>query len=278
VYSPKGELLSTRGEDIFTGRPHGITITPDGIAYCVEDMNSTVHKFSLDGKELGVIGPAGNQDKNVDNEQTAWKNKDLLDGSMAMTTLEYQMAMDPEGFPPFNRPTKAAVAPNGDIYVSDGYRNCKVHRFSPEGELIQSWGRAGLGPGEFHVVHSVMISPDGKVYVADRENDRVQVFTLDGTFLAQWTNAHRPHRVMMGPEEGIFYVAEARVKPGRYTLAHGPSETDLPVRISMRDETGAILGEIAGAELFGDPHGLVLDSQGNLYVVGSRKLQKYARI
>ena len=86
----------------------------------------------------------------------------------------------------FDDPTELAPAPSGDLYVSDGYRNCCVHRFTSDGQLIQSWGRPGKsGPGEFHLSHSVVIGPDGRVYVGDRGNKRVQVFNLDGTYVTQ---------------------------------------------------------------------------------------------
>ena len=80
------------------------------------------------------------------------------------------------GGPPFNRPTNVAVAPSGELYVSDGYGNCKVHRFSAEGELIQSWGEPGKGPGQFNLPHGVAVAADGRVLGADRENHRIPVF------------------------------------------------------------------------------------------------------
>ena len=82
---------------------------------------------------------------------------------------------------PFNYPTEMVLGPSGDIYVSDGYRNSRVHRFSADGRLIDSWGEPGTGSGEFNLSHAVAVSPDGRVYVCDRENSRLQVFTQDGT-------------------------------------------------------------------------------------------------
>src|SRR5581483_8410615 len=84
---------------------------------------------------------------------------------------------------PFNHPADVTVAPSGDIYVADGYANSTVHRFAPDGTLRRTWGRPGRGPGEFTTPHAVRVHPDGRVIVADRENDRVQVFSPDGEYL-----------------------------------------------------------------------------------------------
>src|SRR5439155_15039166 len=95
------------------------------------------------------------------------------------------------GGPPFNRPTNLAVAPSGDVYVSDGYGNCRVHRYAADGKLIGSWGEPGSGPGQFILPHSVWVAADGRVLVADRENDRIQVFSPSGEYLTEW-GALRP--------------------------------------------------------------------------------------
>ncbi len=93
---------------------------------------------------------------------------------------------------PFNHPTAVAFAPDGTIYVSDGYANHKIHRFTPEGMLLGSWGELGDGPGQFMNPHAVWVMPDGRVVVVDRENDRLQVFGPEGQFLDIWTGFVKP--------------------------------------------------------------------------------------
>jgi sugar lactone lactonase YvrE len=93
---------------------------------------------------------------------------------------------------PFCRCTHSALAPNGDIYVSDGYGNAAVHKFSPDGKLLKSWGTPATGPGEFNLPHNICCDAGGWVYVADRENDRVQIFDENGRYETQIVNMHRP--------------------------------------------------------------------------------------
>src|SRR5438477_273239 len=90
----------------------------------------------------------------------------------------------PDGYRPL-------VAPGGDLYVTDGYGNARVHRFSAEGRLLQSWGEPGAGPGQFNLPHGIAVLADGRVLVADRENDRIQLFDPEGKYLDQWTQVQR---------------------------------------------------------------------------------------
>jgi len=132
-------------------------------------------------------------------------------------TLEGQLLRtwgtpDQPGAPgePFNEPTRAIVAPNGDLYVSDGYGQHRAHRFAPDGTLIRSWGEKGTGPGQFGwPVHSVHWHPAGKILIVDRENNRVQHFTPEGDYLMEWTDFHVPQDIYIAPE-GVLYVAEGR--------------------------------------------------------------------
>src|SRR6185369_3048668 len=87
---------------------------------------------------------------------------------------------------PFHRPTNIALAADGSIYASDGYGNARVHKFAADGKLLFSWGEPGSGPGQFHVPHGIAVDPNGTVFVADRENSRIQLFTSEGKFLYAW--------------------------------------------------------------------------------------------
>ena len=175
------------------------------------------------------------------------------------------------GGPPFNHPTKLAVAPDGDLYVADGYANARVHRFSPAGELLQSWGEPGTGPGEFHVPHSLLVTGEEKLLVADRENDRIQVFALDGRFLQMWTDVRRPSAIAVD-RAGFFYVSEMASPVGHESWVHGRVSSPLAARLSVFDARGRLQGRFAhgghpcepGNLL--TPHGLAIDSAGCVYV------------
>ena len=93
---------------------------------------------------------------------------------------------------PFHRCTHTALSPRGEIYVTDGYGNARVHKYSPDGKLLLSWGEPGTDPGQFNIVHNIVTDAEGWVYVADRENHRVQVFDGNGKYETQWINMHRP--------------------------------------------------------------------------------------
>ena len=160
VYDSEGRFLRSWGEDIFS-TPHGIAIGPDDSVYCADVGDHTVRKLTPKGEVLLTLGDPGNP-------------------AQAMSGK------------PLNLPTHVAVDPrNGDILVSDGYGNAKVHRYSPEGELMDSWGDSGTFPGTFNVVHNIAIDGDGMVYIADRDNHRIQVFEPDGAYVTQWINLSR---------------------------------------------------------------------------------------
>jgi hypothetical protein len=144
-----GTFVTSWGEDIFTPRTHGIAVGPDDSVYTVDDGDHTVRKFTPEGRQLMVIGTPGvPSDTGYDTEK----------GLTSFT----------RGGPPFNRPTNAAIASNGELYVCDGYGNARVHRFTADGELIQSWGEPGTAPGHFNLPHGIAIAADGRVLVADR--------------------------------------------------------------------------------------------------------------
>jgi DNA-binding beta-propeller fold protein YncE len=145
---------------------------------------------------------------------------------------------------PFNHPTDAAIAEDGDIYVADGYGNSCVHRFSADGAHLSTWGRPGTGDGEFTTPHAVWVDGD-RVLVADRENDRVQVFDREGTFLEAWHDFHRPMGLYVD-RAGMTYV------------------TDQIPRLSMLTRDGTLVGRCR--PVLYTPHAVWGDSQGNLYL------------
>ena len=159
---------------------------------------------------------------------------------------------------PFNHPADVCVAPSGELYVADGYGNSSVHRFSASGDYISSFGSPGSGPGQFRVPHSVRVSSDGRVYVADRENHRVQVFTPEGEFQAEWTDFKCPMGVHIDANQ-VVYV------------------TDQIPRLSIFSLDGELL--IRG-RTFEGAHQVYTDSEGSIYGVdtANQRVQKFARL
>jgi len=148
-----------------------------------------------------------------------------------------------------------ALSSSGEIYVTDGYGNARVHKFSPNGDLLFSWGEPGYAPGQFMLPHSVRVDKEGRVWVVDRENSRIQIFNAQGEFLNQWTDLCRPTDICIDDEE-VVYVSELS-----------------PPRISIFTIKGKLLArwgnEGEGSKekvLFFDPHDIAVDSQGDIYV------------
>lgn len=159
---------------------------------------------------------------------------------------------------PFNHPSDIAVAPSGDLYVSDGYGNSCIHRFSPSGDHMLSFGTPGSGPGEFRVPHSLRVSKDGRVYVCDRENNRVQVFTEDGHYLAQWTDFKGPMGIHIDSDQTVYV-------------------TDQVPRLSILSLDGRLL---ARGRTFEYGHNVYSDSRGDLYAadVANQRIQKFIKV
>ena len=146
---------------------------------------------------------------------------------------------------PFNHPTAASAAPDGEIYVSDGYGNSAVHRFAKDRALRQTWGGRGTGAGEFTTPHCVWVDRMDRVYVADRENNRLQVFDREGAHLAEWGDFHHPMKIWVDDRDLVFV-------------------TDQVPRISVLAPSGELVGRCRGA--INGAHGLWGDRAGNLYL------------
>ena len=236
VFDRQGNFLRSWGEGLFK-RAHGVHIGPDEHLYCTDDGDHTVRKCTLEGKVVLTIGIPGEPAPYVSGE-------------------------------PFNRCTHTALSPRGDIFVSDGYGNARVHKYSPDGKLLLSWGEPGCDPGQFNIPHNICADPDGWVYVADRENHRVQVFDVNGKYQTQWNNMHRPCGLCAAQgRQPLFYIGE--LGP---TMPVNREIPNLGPRISIVNHEGKLVGRVgdirAGQELnqFIAPHGLAIDSRGDLYV------------
>jgi len=250
VYDRKGNFLSSWGEGQFTLRTHGITVGPDGLLYCSDDGNHTVRKFTPQGKLLMTMGTMNTpSDTGYDGKNTATVSK---------------------AGGPFNRPTNLAVGPKGELYVSDGYGNARVHIFSPKGEWKRSWGEPGGGPGQFHLPHGIAVAADGRVFVCDREADRIQIFSPDGEFLSEWKDTQRPTHVCFD-SHGRAYVTELAWHEGDHSYSLGDIRQYRHARMSIFDREGKVLARWGTPQMtdpgsFAAPHGLALDSKNDLYV------------
>ena len=250
VYDRKGKFLRSWGEGDFTYRTHGIYVAPNGTLFCTDDGNHTVRQFTPEGRLLMTLGTLNTP------SDTGY------DGKSMMTITR--------GAGPFNRPTNIAVGPKGDLYVSDGYGNCRVHQFSPTGQLRRSWGSPGRGPGQFYLPHGIACAADGRVFVCDRESDRIQIFSPDGEYLSEWTDTQRPTHLVFDAQERV-YVTELAWHPGDESKSLGPIKKFRQARMSVFDKDGRVLArwgtpEVTAPGSFAAPHGLALDSRGDLYV------------
>jgi DNA-binding beta-propeller fold protein YncE len=238
VFDNDGNLLRTWGEGVFT-RPHGVHVAPDDTIWLTDDGDHTVRQCTLDGRVLMSLGVPG-------------KPAPFMSGE------------------PFHRCTHTALSPKGEIYVSDGYGNACVHKYSPDGKLLKTWGEPGTDPGQFNIVHNIATDADGWVYVADRENHRVQVFDGNGKYETQWNNLHRPCALCRcgGGKQPTFIIGE--LGPG---MAVNRKVPNLGPRLSIVDSKGKRIARLGGengpgleAGKFLAPHGIAMDSKGDIYI------------
>ena len=235
VLDRDGNFVRSFGKGHFSeNRTHGLYIAHDDSVLCADDGIHTIQKFSADGEKLMEIG-----EKN--NPAPRWSGE------------------------PFNRPTSAAIHPgNGDIYVSDGYGNSRIHAYTGEGEYKFSWGSPGIDAGQFIRPHNIAIDSNANVYVVDREAHRIQIFDDQGKFIEMWNNIHRPDSMVLWGEH--IYVGELNGMGG---VDDAPG---LGHRVSIFDLKGNLVSQFGdknegeGPGQFIAPHGIAVDSQGSIYV------------
>src|SRR5262249_24180046 len=140
--------------------------------------------------------------------------------------------------------TNVALSAGGDIYVTDGYGNARVHKFDRDGRLLFSWGEPGDGPGQFNVPHGIAVDRDERVYVADRENNRIQVFTSHGELLAVWNDVRRPMQVFVDEVDNVF-VVEVGFRAGLFPWQTPPHDP-VGARLSICNRDGKLLARWGG--------------------------------
>jgi DNA-binding beta-propeller fold protein YncE len=231
VFDTSGKLLRSFGKGLFASA-HGLRVDRDDNVWVTDNMNHTVLKLSPDGKVLLTLGE---RNRPGDDERR------------------------------FNRPTDVAFAPNGDFYVSDGYGNSRVVKFDRDGKFILSWGRKGKADGEFDLPHAVRIDSKGSVYVADRENDRIQVFDPNGKFLRKIKGV-APFGLFITPDDTLF-VADGRA--------------NRVVKMNTEGKVLASFGEKGtGPGQFDMAHAVTVARDGAVYVcdINGKRVQKFVPV
>ena len=236
VFEHTGEFVASWGGGLFA-TPHAITMVAGEKLWLTDYADQTIRCFMRDGALVRTIGQRG-------------------------------VSSPAHSGRPFNMPTDIAESPaSGDLFISDGYRNSAVHRFSADGRHILSWGRPGTRPGQFNIPHNIGVGSDGRVYVADRENHRIQVFDEDGAYLDQINNLHRPCALYAHPKEALLFVGElpSRIRTNQDVPNIGACVSILTLD---GDSVARIGGRFAGEDPgeFVAPHGVAVDSKGAIYV------------
>ena len=275
-FTPAGGLIKSFGVGLFA-HPHGFTVDRDGNIWTTDTNNQDA-----------VLGVPAKTAQGVAIGQTVLKIS--RDGKVLMTLGKPGVGGQEPGV--FDRPTGVAIGANGDIFVADGHspnksNSSRIVKFTKDGKFVKTWGRMGPEPGNFREPHDLDVGGSrGYVYVADRQNNRVQVFDQEGTFVAAWKQFGQPSSVHVDKNDNIYVGATYEsVAPGQTALRPTPGPNNRAIVIGS-----AITGELK--YLIPDPgdlskmtdtgtsaSGIAVDDQGNIYAadVGFNNLRKYAR-
>ncbi len=250
VFDREGKFLHSFGKGVFPGRPHGVFINARGELFCTDDTGHIAVKLSKSGEVLAIFGKA-NQPSDTGCDWDAfrhWREKENIPADRIFDfyfPLQKQIDSIACSAGPFNGPTRMIEGKDGLLYCSDGYGNAAIHRFSPSGEYLGRWGEPGRAPGQFRLPHSVFQDDTKRIWVADRENNRVQIFAPDGELLAIIENLARPTEFCTDGE--YIYL----------------SESDAGFSIFSRNiEIVAQFGFCLSPMCF---HGLAINSRGDLF-------------
>ena len=236
-FNPKGEYMREIGKDLYAwSEAHSVRIDKDDNIWAVDKGSDMVVKFNQQGRVMMVFG----RKKEAADGPKAWEHPDPplppIDGE-------------------FRQPTDSAFDSQGNIYITDGYVNSRVAKFTKEGDWVKSWGDKGTGPGQFRLPHSIVIDNNDNVYVGDRANHRIQVFNTDGKFLRMFNidvppdpGAHPAYGNIPNPQR----IADVIGAPNSMCITPGPNqvlyvgENSYPGRMFKVSLDGKVLGVIGG--------------------------------
>jgi sugar lactone lactonase YvrE len=235
-FDPNGELLMSWGEGMLVW-PHGLNLDSRGNIWVTDgrhegDMGEVIHKFSPEGELLMTIGTPG------------------VAGDGPYT---------------FDGVSDVVVADSGDIFVADGHINNRVVKYSADGQFLMAWGQAGTGPGEFNMPHSIDIDSQGRVFVADRGNNRVQIFDQEGRYLDEWTQFGRPSGVFISEDDRLF-VADSQSVDG----VNPEFEMGIYYGSAVDGSVEGYIGDILTESVTEDPNGVLYSG-----LVANRGLVRY---
>jgi hypothetical protein len=275
-FSPAGDLLRSIGVGLFA-HPHGFTVDTDGNIWTT-DTND----------EETILGIPARNAQGVPIGQQVLKISPAGRVLMALGTP----GRGGNGPNLFDRPTGVSIAPNGDIFVSDGHsrnrsNNARVVKFSPAGTFIKTWGKMGSEPGNFREPHDIYVGGSrGYVYVADRLNSRIQVFTQDGSFVAAWTQFGQPSSVYVDAHDQI-YVGATYQDPQRGSVNgpnDGPNDRAIVIGNAITGELKYLIPDPGDLRTMTDTGtsatGIGVDAQGGIFAadVGFNNLRKYVKV
>lgn len=264
VFDSQGNFLYDGAADCFE-KAHGLFITSKGELLCTDAQTHVCYRMSMKGDVLQTFGE-WNKPSDTGYDLDAYKKLREI-GVIAPDAPynkreEFLARLDTvkQSAGPFNRPTRLIQASDGKLFCSDGYGNASVHRFSADGVLEKSWGAPGIGPGEFRTVHGVWIDRFNRVWIADRENERVQVFTWDGELIMLADGMLRP--TDFWADEDYIYVSEA---DGGVTIFN----SDMDIVSQLGYKNSPLLGHSIGG-----------NSQGDLFIatLGLSKIHRFIKL
>ena len=249
VFDRDGAFLRSWGEGTIE-RAHGIYITADDRLFLTDDKDHTVTEYTLSGERVMTMGVSGRP------------------SDTGVAGMDYRTIAQAAG--PFNLPTNLVAAGDDRLYVTDGYGNARVHAFSSAGDHLFSWGAPGSGPGEFNLPHGIDVDSSGRVFVADRENSRLQLFDAEGRFLEEWPDIVRPTDLFICDDDTVF-VAEEGARCGLFPWMT-PDPDAIGGRVAVFAPDGKLLARWGGGldpcspGDFYAPHGIWLNSDRTIYV------------
>ena len=251
VYTPEGELVRTWGKGQFQD-PHHIRIDHEGNVWVADFGHQVIQKHTRQGDllmTLGIKGEAGEDERH------------------------------------FNRPTDMAITPAGDIFVTDGYGNRRIVHFDKNGQFLNAWGTYGSKPGEFVLPHAIVVDSRGRLYVADRNSGRIEIFDQEGKFLEQWDNLLMPWGMSIAKNDDLWVCGSSPhwwMKDAQYIEFKDQLFMRLGTDGRVRQLFTLPLGK-EGSVQHGETRGvhcIVRDSKGNVYVgdIYGERAQKFVPV